>query len=165
MPNHAFPRPCTHRACLAAQAAVTTVRLACLERKRQLSLLLCALGVGRYRAASNIINVLAAYAVPLGNGALTQGLDGKPLAFYPASICLHMTATLLLPVVLVYCSTWRQRLAFAQQRGLVTEAAGIFERREQWGGGKLLLLALGALPWCSIQLCSLGLHLGLVPAN
>ncbi|PRW57025.1 peptidyl-prolyl cis-trans isomerase B [Chlorella sorokiniana] len=160
----AIALPLPLRPCLAAQAAVTAICMACSERKRQLSTLLCGLGMGRYGAASRAINSAAALAVPLGNGALRQGLDG-PLAYYPASLCLHLSVTFLLPLALAYRSAWRQRLAFAQRRGLGTEAAGLLERREQWGGSKLLLLALGAVPWCSIQLCNVGLRMGLIPTD
>lgn len=153
-----------HRHCLAAQGAVLAICLASLERKRQLSALLCDLGLGRYRAASRAIDLAAALAVPLGNGGLQQQLDG-PLAFYPASICLHLSVTFLLPVVLAYRSTWRQRLAFAQRRGLGAEATGLLERWEHWGGSKLLLLGLGAVPWLAIQLCCLGMRLGLIPTD
>ena len=158
------PFSCYNRPCLAAQATITAICLACSERKRQLSAQLCSLGMARYHAASDAANLVAALAVPLGNGGLRQQLEG-PLAYYPASICLHLTITILLPVVLVYRSTWHHRLAFAQQRGLGTEAAGLLGRREQWGGDKLLLLALGAVPWCSIQLRNVGVRLGLIPTD
>lgn len=69
----------------------------------------------------------------------------------------------LLPVALLYKAEWRQRLEFARQRCLTAEEAGLHERRAKWSTTTLLLLSLGAAPWLSVQLCSAGLRLGLIP--
>lgn len=152
-----------HRRCIATQAAISAICLSYLEKKRQLSARLCSLSMERYRTAGGMINLLALCVVPLGNGAFKQP-PGAP-AFYLASIYLHLTVSFGLPVVLLWRSEWRQRLAFAGRRALTAEEAGLRERQGQWGLVPMLLLALGAAPVLSVQLCSTGMRLGLIPTE